>query len=249
MPLSKPFVAALSVLALTACPAPPDSGGQGRPGQPGPSPGVPGQQASPPSDRGANPSGDNPMPAMDRDLSPTETAGLPTFKALIDTGAETLTIKGKVSGVAKGQVDFQIANKVGDWTVPRVVHSSEVVDGSFSVKAPVDYTVPVYVVVVNDANGNGPDPSDAMLYHPDVLSIGSEDISLEISTKDAPSWLTEVFSDLPDPESGANIIKDGEPPNAQVLTPDNPVPDGIGDLPPGSIPENNVVPQAAPESE
>ena len=120
MPFSKPFVATLSVLALTACPAPPDSGGQGRPGQPGPSPGVPGQQASPPSDRGANTSGDNPMPAMDRDLSPTETAGLPTFKALIDTGAETLTIKGKVSGVAKGQVDFQIANKVGDWTVPRV---------------------------------------------------------------------------------------------------------------------------------
>ena len=38
-----------------------------------------------------------------------------------------------------------------------VVQNSEVVNGSFSVKAPVDYTVPVYVVVVNDANGNGPD--------------------------------------------------------------------------------------------
>ncbi len=231
----KPFFATLSMLALVACPAPPESGGQA--GGPGPGPGAGPGQAGPGPQQG--PDGEV-RPPENREMNATETAGLPQFKALIDGGADTVTVSGQVSGVASGQVDFQIANKVGEWTVPKVVHTASVSNGSFSVAVPVDYTVPVYVVVINDENGNGrPDPSDPMLYHTEALTIESTDISLEISGGDAPGWLSEVFSDLPDPEAGANVIRDGEPPNAQVLTPDNPVPDGIEGLPPGSIAPNN----------
>ena len=49
-----------------------------------------------------------------------------------------------------------------------------------------------------------------------------------------PEWVKGVFSVLPDPEAGENIIKDGEPSGAQVLNPDNPPPDGIENSPPGT---------------
>ena len=182
---------------------------------------VPGGQDRSPADEG-------------RELTPTETAGLPLFDSLVDGGADTLTVTGTVPGVNSGRVDFQIAHKVGDWTVPRIVKSEEFSGGSFSVKVPVDYTVPIYVVVLNDTNGNGPDKDDPSIFYPEPISIGEADLSLEFTSGAEPEWVTEVFSVLPDPESGDNIIKDGAPSNAQVLSPDNPPPDGIDNFPPGT---------------
>lgn len=235
MPFLKNVIASLSLVALAACPAPPDAGGDqsgGTIGQPGPGQQGPGSPMG--MGEGDQPDGQNRTPPMQRDMSPTETAGLPSFEALIDGGAETVTVSGSVTGVSNGRVDFQIANKVGDWTVPRIVQSADVQSGSFNVKVPVDYTVPVYLVVLNDQNGNGADKDDPSIYYPEALTIGGEDISLEFSAGPEPAWVKSVFSVLPDPDQGENIIKDGEPFNAQVLTPENPAPDGIEGLPPGS---------------
>ena len=234
MPMLKNVVAGLSLVALTACPAPPESGGD-QPMGPGPGPAQPGAGAPGAPGEGMAQGGQDRGPAVDgRELTPTETAGLPLFDSLVDGGADTVTVTGTVSGVNRGRVDFQIAHKVGDWTVPRIVKSEEFSGGSFSVKVPVDYTVPVYVVVLNDTNGNGPDKDDPSIFYPEPISIGEADVSLEFAGGSEPEWVTSVFSVLPDPESGANIIKDGAPANAQVLNPDNPPPDGIDNFPPGT---------------
>ena len=239
MPFLKNVIASLSLVALTACPAPPDAGGDqsgGSIGQPGPGPG-PGQQGpGAPGGLGEadQTNGQNRTPAQQREMTPTETAGLPSFESLVDGGAETVTVSGTVQGVANGRIDFQIANKAGEWTVPRIVQSADVKNGKFEVDVPVDYTVPVYIEVLNDENGNGADKDDPRIYYPEALSIGGEDISLELSAGAEPAWVKEIFSVLPDPEAGENIIKDGEPFNAQVLSPVNPAPDGIEQLPPGT---------------
>lgn len=233
MPMLKNVVAALSMAALTACPAPPDSGGNQA--GPGPGPAQPGPGAPGAPAEGMAQGGQNRAPVADgREMTPTETAGLPLFDSLVDGGADTLKVTGTVPGVSAGRVDFQIAHKVGDWTVPRIVKSEEFSGGSFSVDVPVDYTVPIYVVVLNDTNGNGPDIDDPSIFYPEPISIGEADISLEFSAGPEPEWVKGVFSVLPDPEAGENIIKDGEPSGAQVLNPDNPPPDGIENSPPGT---------------
>ena len=238
------LISSLALLSLAACPAPPDAGGpQGGPqgGPPGgPGQGGPGQGPGPGPEGGAPgaPGGE----AQNTDKAPggeavTDTAGIPTFTALIDSGVQTITVKGSVPGVNKGQVDVQIAHKINDWTVPRIVHQGKVVNGSFSFKAPKEFTQPVYLVVVNDQNGNGPDPSDKMVYYPDTVTLGVSDVSLEFSASAEPAWVKEVFSQLPDPEKAPSLIKDGEPPEAGNLpVPSNPPPDGIEDHPPGAMP-------------
>jgi hypothetical protein len=176
-----------------------------------------------------------------------DTAGIPTFSALIDSGVQTLKVSGKVPGVNKGQVDVQIAHKINDWTVPRIVHQSKVVNGSFSFDAPKEFTEPVYLVVVNDKNGNGPDPSDEMIYYPETVTLGVDDVNLEFSATGEPAWVKGVFSQLPDPESGPNIVKDGDPPGAGTLpTTSNPAPDGIENYPAGAMP---LPPAVQPEEE
>jgi hypothetical protein len=237
------LVFSVALLSLAACPAPPDAGGP----QGGPPGGGPGGQGGPGQAHG--PEGGNPgAPGGEAnqgghaDKVPgaeavTDTAGIPTFSALIDSGVQTITVKGSVPGVNKGQVDVQIAHKINDWTVPRIVHQGKVVNGSFSFQAPKEFTQPVYLVVVNDQNGNGPDPSDKMVYYPDTVTLGVSDVSLEFSATAEPAWVKEVFSQLPDPEKAPNLIKDGDPPGASDLpVPSNPPPDGIEDHPPGAMP-------------
>lgn len=239
------LIASLSLLALVACPAPPDAGGPqgggppGMPGGPGPGPGGPNQG---PEGGAPGAPGGEAQQAGDSNKAPggeavTDTAGIPTFSALIDSGVQTITVTGSVPGVNKGQVDVQIAHKINDWTVPRIVHQGKVVNGSFSFKAPKEFTQPVYFVVVNDQNGNGPDPSDQMVYYPETVTLGVDDIALKFSASAEPAWVKDVFSQLPDPEKAPNLIKDGEPPGASDLpVPSNPPPEGIEDHPPGAMP-------------
>ena len=245
------LIASLSLFALVACPAPPDAGGtkgnpSGGPGGPGaggpggpggPGGGPPGHEAGAPGAPGGevkNSNQGNPGP----DSEPvTDTAGIPTFSALIDSGVQTITVSGSVPGVNKGQVDVQIAHKVNDWTVPRIVHQGKVVNGSFSFKAPKEFTQPVYLVVMNDQNGNGPDPSDEMLYYPETVTLGVDNVTLRFTATGEPGWVKEVFSQLPNPEEAPNLIKDGDPPGqADLPVPSNPPPDGIEDHPPGAMP-------------
>ena len=85
MPFLKNVIASLSLVALAACPAPPDAGGDqsgGTIGQPGPGQQGPGSPMG--MGEGDQPDGQNRTPPMQRDMSPTETAGLPSFEALID---------------------------------------------------------------------------------------------------------------------------------------------------------------------
>jgi len=196
--------------------------------QPGPEgPGAPGQANN-------NAREDNKQPGGE---AVTDTAGIPSFSALIDSGVETVTLSGKVPGVNKGQVDVQIAHKINDWTVPRIVHQGKVTNGAFSFDVPKKFTQPIYLVVLNDKNGNGPDPTDQMIYYPETVNLGVEDVSLEFSDGGEPEWVKTVFSQLPDPENAPNLIKDGEPPGGSDLpTPTNPPPDGIENYPPGDMP-------------
>jgi len=235
MRLFKHLIASLSLLTLAGCPAPPDSGGQAggnQPGGPGP------EGVNPPINQGEP--GQNPE-IVNRDAGGkevTDTAGIPTFTALIDSGVETINVSGKVPGVAKGQLDIQIAHKANNWTVPKVVHQVKVVNESFSFKSPKEYQVPLYLTVIKDTDGDGkPGPADEMIYYAESVVFGVDDVELEIVAGDKPAWVDEVFSNLPDPESGGNVIKDGPPPGAASLDDlANPKPDGVEDYPPGDMP-------------
>ena len=84
MPMLKNVVAGLSLVALTACPAPPESGGD-QPMGPGPGPAQPGAGAPGAPGEGMAQGGQDRGPAVDgRELTPTETAGLPLFDSLVD---------------------------------------------------------------------------------------------------------------------------------------------------------------------
>lgn len=220
------FALALGATALLACPAPPEQtgsvpnqgpDGQGQPhmeqGQQNPNPG---------------PQANQPMENEPGSEAVTDTTGMPDFEALIASGAETVTLSGRVDGVSSGFVDFQIVHTQGGWTVPKLVHQATVSNGAFSVEVPQRFAVDLYIVVVEDSDGNGASPDDRRIAYPEAVTVGTEDITLEFSSDAAASW-EGLFSALPDPEAG-NPVLDGPPPGAELNpTPSNPVPDGAED--------------------
>jgi hypothetical protein len=231
---------ALGISTLLACPSPPEQTGV-VPNNQGPD-----GQGQPFMENGANspgqgPSGtENNVPAGDGQTV-VDTAGLPNFQALIDSGAETVTISGQVEGITNGFVDFQVAHTQGGWVVPKIVHQGLVVDGTFSVQAPQEYTVELYLVVVDgidsvdgvgEEEGRTMTPGDTRIYYPEPVTIGTEDISLEFSADSTASW-EGVFTALPDLEDGTPVL-DGPPEGADLNpVPVNPAPDGAEDSPGG----------------
>jgi hypothetical protein len=224
------FGLALGVSTLVACPAPPEQTGavpnQGPDGQGQPhmenGPGEHLQGPQTPDSAGADGGAE----------ANADTTGLPNFDALIAAGAETVTVSGQVDGVAAGFVDFQIAHTQGGWVVPKIVHQAVVTDGAFSAQVPQGYTVGLYIVVVDDANGDGAGPGDRRIPYSDVVNVGTDDISLVFDSDAAASW-EGIFSSLPDLDDG-NPVLDGPPPGAELNpTPVNPTPDGAESNPGG----------------
>ncbi len=263
MEKSRLFVLALGISTLLACPSPPEQTGavpnnQGPDGQ-----GQPfndngqgqQQQGQPFMENGANTPGQGPsgnvnnMPPGEAQAI-TDTTGLPNFGALIDAGAETITVSGQVEGVTAGFIDFQVAHTQGGWTVPKIVHQGAVVDGAFSVQAPQEYTVELYIVVVDNSSGEaqmigdtyGPSPGDQRIAYPEPVTIGTEDIVLDFSAGSTASW-EGLFSALPDLEDGSPVL-DGPPEGADLNpTPINPAPEGAEGNPGGlGTPTLNHIP-------
>jgi len=224
------FGLAVSVSTLLACPAPPEQAGsvpsQGPEGQGQPHMGN-GADNIGQQDEAGNPNNNE---AGGSEV--TDTTGIPNFEALIAAGAETVTVSGQVEGVESGFVDFQIAHTQGGWTVPKIVHQGSVSGGSFSVEVPQEFPVELYIMVVNDSNGDGAGPDDQRIAYPEAITVDAEDISIEVSAGGGSSW-EGVFSSLPDRDDG-NPVLDGPPPGAELNpTPVNPVPDGAENNPGG----------------
>ena len=230
------FVAGLGLFALTACPAPPEQtnnvpgpgahpAGQGQPGGPAHA-----EQQMPQGEEGN---------AEEGRRSDADTAGLPNFTSLIESGAETVTLSGSYAGGGNGMVDVAIAHRQGEWVVPKIVHQADVTDGSFSFDAPQEYTVDVYLTFVKDATGDGPSPDDQMIRYHEAVTIGTADIALEFVDGAEVAW-GELFSELPDPDAGSPVL-DGPPPGAELNpVPINPVPNGAeGDLGSLGVPVND----------
>ena len=224
------FGLAFGVSTLVACPAPPEQTGS-----------VPNQgpdgQGQPHMENGPAEQNQGPQENLSEGNegvgeANTDTTGLPNFDALIAAGAETITITGQAEGVESGFVDFQIAHTQGGWVVPKIVHQAVVTNGAFSVNVPEGYAVDLYIVVIDDANGDGAGPGDRRISYSEVVSVGSEDISLEFSSDAAASW-EGLFSSLPDRDAG-NPVLDGPPPGSELNpTPVNPTPDGAENNPGG----------------
>lgn len=211
-------------LLVTGCPTPPEQsttpGGQAPPPQGGPVAGGGAPNAGggapgggpPPQGGGAAAGGPPTGDAMA--MTP------PSFKDIIS--GDTITIKVKVKGGTKGQIDFMT---IGEGPTALHVEPFEG-QGPFEITAPASYDSDVYVAAINFSNGSTISPDDPVGTSFGSIKLAGKPVEVNIEIGKTDDWFVPP-GDAPPPPGGS-------PPQAGGGNAGGPPPGGeAGGPPPG----------------
>ncbi|MGC6510653.1 MAG: hypothetical protein ACON4U_19700 [Myxococcota bacterium] len=115
----------------------------------------------------------------------------PSFGTLIGEG-ETITVNLNVTGSETFNMEFVISQEVDGRQSPRVIHMERSVSANTSVRAPANYDYPVWLIITADVNGDGPSDDDLIGGTTEPISLGTDDITLDISLEADDDWMSQV---------------------------------------------------------
>jgi hypothetical protein len=159
----------------------------------------PGAEAAPGGGAGPQPAAEQ-APAQPTMLAPPQEGVQPSFTALLEPGAETVTISGTVNGLSSGFVEFFVFYEESQ--ILRAVHTQDFSGGAFSVEAPASFPheIILHGGVRVDDSGELPDPSTLLRFISDEpISLGTEDLSLVLTAKRGLEPLYVLLGQAPPP--------------------------------------------------
>ena len=115
----------------------------------------------------------------------------PSFGTLIGEG-DAITITLNVTGSEKYNMEFVISQEVDGRQSPRVIHMEQSVSASTSVRAPASYDYPVWLIITADVNGDGPSDDDLIGGTTEPMTLGSDDITLDVTLQADDEWMSQV---------------------------------------------------------